>query len=319
MLQTEIYGQIIDFLKSVPKEKIPLIVILGPTASGKTAFSVELALQFSGEIISADSRQVYKYMDIATAKIKEEEKRGVKHHLIDVVDPDLKFTTFDFKKLAEEKIEEIHKKSKIPFLVGGTGLYIRSITDNFDFGQIPPNLELRKKLEKEAVEFGKEYVWKKLNDLDPIAATKIHFNNLRYVVRGIERAESQELTCPNWYRRGTELKEVSALSSRFSILKIGIEWSRELLYDRINKRVDEQIKEGLIEETKLLLQKYDRNLPSMTGLGYPQIAKYLDGEMSLEDAKDLLKKETRHYAKRQMTWFGKEEDVLWIDFSLFLH
>ncbi|MFA6089857.1 MAG: tRNA (adenosine(37)-N6)-dimethylallyltransferase MiaA, partial [Candidatus Woesearchaeota archaeon] len=279
--------------------------------SGKTGLSVELAKKFDAEIISADSRQVYKEMDIGTAKITEDEMQGVKHHLIDMVYPNESFNVYNFKNLAEKAILEIHKKAKIPFIVGGTGLYIRAVTDNYLSENAPPNLELRKKLEKEASQYGKEYVWEKLKALDEIEAMKIHPNNLRYVVRGIERAESREL-------RAEKKNKNSVLSSQFSILKLAIDWPREILYDRINKRVDKQIEDGLIEETKYLLSKYDRNLPSMSSLGYLQIAKFLNNEMTLDEAKDLLKKETRHYAKRQMTWFRKEKEVVSIN-SEFSH
>lgn len=299
------------FLATISQDKIPLIVVLGPTASGKTGLGIDLALKFNGEIISADSRQIYREMDIGTAKVTKEEMKGVLHYMIDIVDPSEKFNTFDYKRMAEQKIEEIWKHGKVPFLVGGTGLYIRSITDNFDLGQTPPDLELREKLEKEAEEFGKEYVWNKLNALDPVAAAKIHFNNLRYVVRGIEKVVSSQWSV-------ISNKEIQVPSTKYQVLKIGIEWSREVLYDRINKRVDIQVEQGLVEETQRLFAKYDGNLTSMTSIGYPQIAKFIYSELTLDEAKDLLKKDTRHYAKRQMTWFSKEE-VNWIDGASFSH
>ncbi|OGJ51457.1 tRNA (adenosine(37)-N6)-dimethylallyltransferase MiaA [Candidatus Peregrinibacteria bacterium RIFOXYB2_FULL_32_7] len=297
-----------SFLKNIPKEKIPLIVLLGPTASGKTGLSIKLAKKFNGEIISADSRQIYKEMDIGTAKITKKEMQDIPHHLIDVVLPNENFTTFDFKKLAEEKIFDIYKRNKIPFIIGGTGLYIRAIIENFTLGATPPNWELRKQLEEEASQYGKEYVWEKLKALDEIEAMKIHPNNLRYVIRGIERVGSLQMAV------GSENKNsCSHKNDKYHILKFAIDWPREVLYDRINKRVDKQIENGLIEETKYLLSKYDRNLPSMSSLGYLQIAKFLNNEMTLDEAKDLLKKETRHYAKRQMTWFLKEKEVVWIN------
>src|SRR3989339_771144 len=305
----DIFELVSNFLKNIPKDKIPLIILLGPTASGKTGLSVELAKKFNGEIISADSRQIYKEMDIGTAKIKKEERQDVPHHLIDAVLPNENFTTFDFKKLAEEKIFDIYKRNKIPFIIGGTGLYIRAIIENFTLGATPPNWQLRKQLEEEASQYGKEYVWKKLKALNETEAMKIPPNNLRYVIRGIEKVVSSQWSVVSKNKNSCFQKN----DNKYHILKFAIDWPREVLYDRIDKRVDKQIEDGLIEETKYLLSKYDRNLPSMSSLGYLQIAKFLNNEMTLDEAKDLLKKETRHYAKRQMTWFSKEKEVVWIN------
>lgn len=278
----------------------PLLVLLGPTASGKTALSLEIAKQFGGEIISADSRQVYKYMDIGTDKIPPEAQQGIPHYLIDIVEPDERFTVADFKKLAVEKIEEIEKCGKLSMLVGGTGLYIRSITQNF---AIPlENPLLRQQLLKELEEKGPQALHEKLAQLDPENAAKISPNNAPYIVRALEI-----------FMTTGKPKIDRKTPSPYQILQIGLNPLREILFKRIEKRVDEQINRGLTDEVKKLLQMgYPKDLPSMRTLGYREIVQYLEGKISLEQAVELIKQNTRNFAKHQMVWFKKDEDVVWV-------
>jgi len=290
----DITSTIQDHLKEANK---PLIVILGGTASGKTALSIKIAKEFNGEVISTDSRQVYKYMDIGTAKVTEDEMEGIPHYMIDVVSPEEEFSLADFVRKAKDHINDILKRGKIPILAGGTGLYTRAICDNFDIPRVPPNPELRDQLEKENT----ENLHKTLQDLDPDAAEKIHPNNRRYVIRAIEVAKAGK---PN-PQNGTP---------EYDVLKFGIEWDRDTLYRRIDDRAKWQTENGLIEETQGLLDKgFDPNLPSMSSLGYPEMLKYINGEMSLDEALELLQKNTRNYAKRQITWFRREPNVIWLN------
>lgn len=290
-----------DFLQKTSQtgEK-PLLVLLGPTASGKTALSLELAKEFGGEIISADSRQVYIGMDIGTDKIPEEKREGIPHFLLNIVNPDERFTVADFKKLAEEKIEEILQRGHLPILVGGTGLYIRAITENFSFPKEDP--VLREKLNEELARQGVDLLYEKLKKLDPENAAKIHPKNGRYIVRALEI----------FYTTGMPKKALRE-APKWKILQIGLRPPLESLFERIHARVNSQIERGLIDETKVLLAKgYSKNLPSMNSLGYNEMIQYLEGNLSLEDAAQLLKKNTCAFAKRQMTWFKKDTDVIWI-------
>jgi len=301
MLQ-EIEQKITEFLQDSNIQNMkPLLVVLGPTASGKTAFSIKLAKIFDGEIISADSRQIYKLMEIGTAKVKLNEMDGVTHYMIDEVDPDSEFTLADYVKKAKFYIEEILKHGKLPILVGGTGLYIRAICQNYNIPSVPPNPELREKLQKDYAEKGEDYVYKKLKRIDPENAARIHPHNHVYVIRAIEIATA-----------GMNKRDMHG-ESEYNLLKIGIDWERERLYQRIDERAQNQIDEGLINETKTLLQKgYTVKLPSMSSLGYPEIIAYINGKISLTDALSLIQQNTRNYAKRQLTWFRREPDVLWV-------
>ncbi|MFC1599452.1 tRNA (adenosine(37)-N6)-dimethylallyltransferase MiaA [Patescibacteria group bacterium] len=289
----DITSTIKDFL---PTAKKPLIVILGGTASGKTALSIKIAKEFDGEVISTDSRQVYKYMDIGTAKVTTEEMEGIPHYMIDVVSPDEEFSLADFVQKAKDHIADIQKRGKIPILAGGTGLYTRAICDNFDIPRVPPNPQLRKELEK----LETDQLHQTLKDLDPDAAERIHPNNRRYVIRAIELAKSNKQTPNNG-------------EPEYDVLKFGIEWDRDLLYKRINERAAIQIKNGLIEETQSLIDKgFDPKLPSMSSLGYPEMLKFINKELPLDEALTLLQQNTRHYAKRQITWFKREPNVIWL-------
>lgn len=298
---TNLIQQLESFLAQ-PKEKPPLIIILGPTASGKTGLSVKLAQKLNGEIISSDSRQIYRYMDIGTDKISQKEMQGVKHYMLDVCDPDKVFTMADYQRQATHSIKEILNKGKVPFLVGGTGLYINAIAENYQLDKAPPDMKLRAELEAELEEKGAEALHKMLEELDPLSASKIHPNNHRYLIRALEI--NLKTQGPKGNKRG---------ESKYEIFKVGIDWDREQLYERINSRVDQQIDRGILNEIKTLLSEgYERNLPSMTGLGYKEFFPYLDGEASLEECLEKLKQNTRNYAKRQMTWFRRDDEIYWI-------
>jgi len=290
-----------DFTSFIKSAKNPLIVVLGPTASGKTELSLKIAKKVNGEIISTDSRQIYKEMRIATDILPGKNRKGIPHHMIEIVSPDKMLTLAEYKDMALKKIEEIYKREHVPVLVGGTGLYVSAIVEGYAVPKIPPNEKLREKLKKEAEKYGAEYLHNKLKKLDPRAASKIHPNNLRYVIRAIEiNLESKKHKIDK--KRGP----------KFDVLMVGISRPRPELYERVNQRVDLQLKRGLIPEVKKLLKKYNPNLPSMSSLGVKEIIPYLKGKTTLDYATELLKKNTRNYAKRQMTWFRRYHDVKWV-------
>ncbi|MDD4352477.1 MAG: tRNA (adenosine(37)-N6)-dimethylallyltransferase MiaA [Candidatus Gracilibacteria bacterium] len=283
--------------------KKPLICLIGPTASGKTALSLELAKKFNGEIVSADSRQIYRGMDIGTAKISKEERQGVPHHLLDIIDPDQDFSVAEFKRLAVEKIEDILQRGKVPFLVGGTMLYIDAVTKNFEIPEVEPDLELRKKLEAKELQL----LVAELAKLDPEAAKSIDTDNPRRVSRALEYC----------LKTGKNFSEAGSKGPKlFDELILGIDLPREELYKRIDARVEEQLKNGLLAETKELAAKYTWDLPSMSGIGYKQMGMYLRGDLSLEEALEILKIDTRRYAKRQLTWWRGDERIRWISDSV---
>ncbi len=288
--------------------KLPkIIVVLGPTASGKTDMGLFLAKKFNGEIISADSRQIYKEMDIGTAKpkgrfIKDKKTYivdGIPHYLMDILSPKKKFSLADFKNFAVDSINDILSRNKLPIIVGGTGLYIWALVDNLDIPSVEPDYRLRKKLEKKKLP---ELV-KLLGKIDPATAKKIDLKNPRRVLRALEVAM---LSGSSFLKQQTKSKPV------YKVLQIGLDLPREELYERINVRVDEQIKSGLVEEIKKLVKKYDRSLPSMSSIGYKQIGSYLREEAPLAEAVEVLKRDTRRYAKRQETWFKRDKRIKWI-------
>ena len=277
--------------------KIPLIVVMGPTASGKTALGIALAELINGEIVSADSRQIYRYMDIGTAKPTPAEIARVKHYLVDFVEPDEEYNLARFQRESTETVKRVHQAGKIPLLVGGTGLYISAVVQNYDLPDSQPDLALRLQYERLAENEGVEAVYRQLALLDPVAADNIHPNNLRYVIRALEIA------------RLASHKATVAETSPFQSLLIMIDWNREELYARIERRIDEQLKSGLVEETSSLLARYNGGLPSLSSLGYNEIAQYLRGEVSLDVAIAAFKQHTRNYAKRQLTWFRRFPQV----------
>ena len=291
--------------------KPKLITIAGPTACGKTAVSVELAKIINGEIISADSMQVYKYMDIGTAKVTEEEKQGVKHYLIDELYPDEEFSIAVFQKMAKNALAEIYADNKMPILVGGTGFYVNGLIYDNDFTPGEKDEKMRLELEKEANEKGNEYVHDILKDLDPEYAETVHPNNLKRVIRAIEYCKDTGEKFSEYNAR-ERLREPA-----YDVKSFILNMDRDHLYKRIEKRIDIMIKNGLIDEVKELMKIYPDNLVSMKGLGYKEIIGYLKGEYSLEDAVYILKRDTRHFARRQITWFRHQSDGVWIDMEEF--
>ncbi|HHW30517.1 MAG TPA: tRNA (adenosine(37)-N6)-dimethylallyltransferase MiaA [Clostridiaceae bacterium] len=284
------------------------IVIVGPTAVGKTKVSIDLAREINGEIISADSMQVYKFMDIGTAKPDEEEMCGVNHYLISCIYPDQEFSVAKFKELALKYMDEITEKGKIPIIVGGTGLYINSLVYNINFSDTITDWELRESLRKEAEEKGNEYLHEMLKEIDPESAERIHKNDIKRIIRAIEVYKYTNKTISQHQR--TSRTE----PSKYKFLIYGLQMERAKLYDRINRRVDAMIRKGLVNEVRKLVEMgYDKNSIAMQGLGYKQILWYLKGLTTLEESIYLLKRDTRRYAKRQLTWFKRLEGVKWIN------
>lgn len=289
------------------KNKRPLVVLTGPTAVGKTALSIHLAKAIGGEIISADSMQVYQQMDIGTAKIKPEEMQGIPHYLVDEFPPDEEFNVVKFKEYANKYMEQIYEKGKIPILVGGTGFYIQAVLKDVAFEQEEVS-ECRKRFEQLAEEKGAHYLHLQLQNVDPKSALAIHENNVRRVIRALEYYE-QTGKCISDHNEQEKKKE-----SPYNFAYFVLNQDRSILYKRIDKRVDLMVEEGLVDEVKHLLEQgYGRDLVSMQGLGYKEICAYLENEISLEEAIYILKRDTRHFAKRQLTWFKREQDVIWVD------
>jgi tRNA dimethylallyltransferase len=288
----------------------PLVVILGPTATGKTKIAVDLALKIGGEIISGDSMQVYRYMDIGTAKIKPAETKGIPHHLLNLKNPDEFFSVAEFQKLAREKIAEIADQGKIPFLVGGTGLYIQAVIDPYEFTEQGNLQPYRHQLFLLTQERGEDYLHTLLSEVDPAAARKIHPHDLKRVRRALEY---YHLTGkPISDNRKAVAEKGQGKTSQYNLVLIGLTMQRALLYQKIEQRVEEMMEAGFLEEVQsLLLQGYAPELPAMQGLGYKQLASYLGGEGNLFEAINLIKKETRHFAKRQMTWFKRDPRIKW--------
>ena len=288
--------------------KQPLIILSGPTAVGKTALSIELAKRVNGAIISADSMQVYKYMDIGSAKIMPEEMDGIKHYLIDELEPSEEFNIVVFQQKAKTALKEIYANGQIPIIAGGTGFYIQALLYDIDFDNQDCNTEFRAELEKLAKEQGNEVLHERLKAVDPASAEKIHANNVKRVIRALE---FYELTGkPISEHNEAEQKKESPYNFAYFVLTD----DRENLYKRIDKRVDIMLANGLVKEVSNLKEKgYHRDMVSMQGLGYKEILDYLDGKCTLDEAVYILKRETRHFAKRQLTWFRRERDVIWFD------
>ncbi len=284
-----------------------VIVICGPTASGKTNLSIELAKRINGEIISCDSMQIYKNMDIGTAKVTKEEMQGIKHYLIDFVSPEKRYSVADFKKDAKQAIKEIIEKGKIPIVVGGTGLYIDSLIYEIEYQNIEFDKEYRKSLESRVKKEGLDILYNEAKQIDKIAIEKISPNDEKRILRILEI-----------YHATGKTKTEQEIESRknppeYDYIVYGIKWDREVLYERINKRVDKMIKQGLIEEVKQLLEKYNEFPTAMQGLGYKEVVEYLQGKITKEEMCEKIKMETRRYAKRQMTWFRKNKQTIWLD------
>ena len=290
------------------EEKKPkAIVICGPTASGKTALSIELAKKIGGEIISCDSMQIYKEMDIGTAKPTKEEMQGIKHYLMDFVSPDKRYSVADFKQDAKNAMKEIIAKGKIPIIVGGTGLYVDSLIYEIDYPNIEFDENYRKQLEEKSEKEGLEKLYEEAKKIDPHAIEKISVNDQKRILRILEiyHATGKNKT--------EQEKESRKNPVEYDYHVYAINWDREKLYERINKRVDIMIEQGLIEEVKRIYQKYDTFPTAMQGLGYKEVVEYLENKCTKEEMIEKIKMETRRYAKRQLTWFRKNKQTIWLD------
>lgn len=292
--------------------KRPLVILTGPTAVGKTNASIGLAKKIGGAIISADSMQVYRHMDIGSAKIRPEEMDGVKHYLIDVLEPTEEFHVVRFQKLAKQAMEEIYENGLIPIVAGGTGFYIQALLYDIDFTEQQCDETYRRQLEDLAREHGAEYLHGILREVDPASAEAIHANNIKRVIRALEfyHLSGKKISEHN----ETERQKQSPYNFAYFVLTD----ERAKLYERIDRRVDAMIEAGLVEEVKKLKSMgCSREMVSMQGLGYKEILAYLDGGCTLEEAVYIIKRETRHFAKRQLTWFKRERDVIWLDKQAF--
>ena len=285
-----------------------MVVLTGPTAVGKTELSIQLAQKLDGEIISADSMQIYQKMDIGTAKIRKEEMDGIPHHLIDVLDPSEEFNVARFQEMAKDALAGIYRRGRIPLIVGGTGFYIQGLLYDIDFTKEEQDFRYRENLQKKAKEEGAQAIHKMLQAVDPASAQKIHPNNIKRVIRALEF----------YHLNGRKISEHNEQESRkespYRFAYFVLNQNRTTLYERINHRVDLMLEAGLVEEVRRMKEAgYGKNLVSMQGIGYKEVLDYLDGKMTLEETADQIKKDTRHFAKRQLTWFGREKEVIMID------
>lgn len=288
--------------------KPKVIVIVGPTASGKTALSIGLAKKIDGEIISSDSMQIYKDMNIGTAKVTEEEMQGIKHYLIDIISPNERYTVSDFKKDCEKAIEEIISKGKVPIVVGGTGLYVNSLIYGIEYQDMNFDEEYRNELMLKAdTEEGLETLWLEANKIDPDAMKKISKNDKKRIIRVLEiyKATGKNKTEQEILSRQKELK--------YDFKVFGINMNREKLYERINLRVDKMLEQGLEQEVEQIIDKYEEFPTAMQGIGYKEMLDYFDGSLTYQEMVDKIKQESRRYAKRQITWFKKNEEIIWLD------
>ncbi len=283
----------------------PLIVITGLTATGKSALGVEVAKQLGGEIVSADSMLIYRYMNIGTAKPTLEERQGIPHYMIDLIDPDEKYSVALYQEQATKCLEVIIERRKIPLLVGGTGLYIRALTEHYNFPGTENNHELRQSLVRQAQKYGQEILHMRLTQIDPTTAARVHPHDLKRVIRALEVYYLTGKPFSYFQKRGQK--------SKYNLIMFGINMERQLLYRKIEERVDKMLRLGLVEEVQNLLNKgYDVGLTSMQALGYKEIIAYLKGKNTLTEAIYLLKRNTRHFAKRQLTWFKGDKRILWL-------
>lgn len=287
-----------------------VIVVAGPTGVGKTEYAISIANRFNGEIVSCDSMQLYKYMDIGSAKPDSNELAQARHHLVDVIDPREDFSVVKYNKMAKDAIEDIFSRAKIPVIAGGTGLYLNSLIYDMDFGVQGNNSVFRQKMTALAEEKGAQYVHELLKKKDPEAAERLHPNNLKRVIRALEACEN-----------GGSIRDfgnVSKKTADYDVIMIGLTRDRAGLYDRINKRVDLMVSAGLIDEVRSLMNMgLTSDDTAMKGIGYKEIIDYFDGKYSLEEAINTVKKNTRHYAKRQMTWFRRYKELKWFDIDLY--
>lgn len=287
-------------------DKPKVIVICGPTASGKTSLSISLAKKINGEIVSCDSMQIYKEIDIGSAKPTVEEMQEIKHYLVDFVSPEKRYSVSEYKEDASKAIEEIINKGKTPIIVGGTGLYLNSLIYNIQYNEMEVDLNYRRELEKEAEEYGLEVLYNRAKEIDPEAMEKVSANDKKRITRVLEIYNATG-------RNKTELEKKSRKEVPYNYLIFGINMERSILYDRINKRVDIMLEQGLIEEVKNLINKYSNMPTAMQGLGYKEVKEFLDGNISKEEMIEKIKMETRRYAKRQITWFKRIENIIWLD------
>jgi len=285
-----------------------IIVIAGPTACGKTEYAIRVAENTGGEIVSCDSMQIYKFMSIGSAKPTAEELARAKHWLVDEIDPREDFSVARYRDMAKDAINDILSRGKTPIIAGGTGLYLNSLLYDMDFSEADRDMELRQTLMDEADLFGPEYVYKKLEAIDPVKASKIHPNNLKKVIRALEGASNGKGIA--------EFSELTARTGDYDVLLIGLVRDREELYDRINRRVDIMVEQGLFGEVEELLEMgLQEEDISMKGIGYKEVIAYYDGQMTEDEAIDKIKQNTRHLAKRQLTWFRRYEDMHWINIT----
>ncbi|MCI5502954.1 MAG: tRNA (adenosine(37)-N6)-dimethylallyltransferase MiaA [Anaerobutyricum sp.] len=289
-------------------EKKPLIVLTGPTAVGKTNLSIRLAKKIGGEIISADSMQIYKKMNIGTAKISPEEMAGVPHYLVDELDPGEEFNVVAFQQMAKKAMKQIYENGHIPIVVGGTGFYIQALLYDVDFSEHETEEKYRQELVALEQEKGREYLYEMLKQADPEYAAIVHSNNVKRVIRALEY----------YHETGRKLSEHNAQqrenSSPYQFVYLVLNDEREILYDRIDRRVDQMMEAGLLQEVEALVKEgYERTLVSMQGLGYKEFFDYFDGKCTLEETVDIIKRDTRRFAKRQLTWFRREKEVCWMN------
>lgn len=290
---------------SQTKKKIPLIVVAGATASGKTRLAIDTAKRFGGEIVSADSMQIYKYMDIGTAKPTAEERAECPHHLIDFVEPDEEFSVAQYTELAHSVIRDIYERGKLPVMCGGTGLYINSVVNDVTFGETEKDENLRRELAELAEREGGEKLIELLSEFDPVSAKRLHPNNVRRVIRAIEFYKVTGVPISEHQER------TKRTESRYEPIMFCIDYDRAELYERINRRVDIMLKDGLADEVRrLAAMGYSRELNSMQAIGYKEMFAYLDGECTLEEAAESVKQGSRRYAKRQLTWFRRDERMI---------
>lgn len=294
--------------------KDKLFILMGPTAVGKTSLSIKLAKDLDGEIISADSMQIYKYMDIGTAKVTKDEMDGVPHYMLDIIEPDQSFSVSNYKDMATEYIRDINNRNKLPIVVGGTGLYINSLTYNLNFASVPPDEAIRNRLEALGDQYGNEYIHRMLLEVDEESGQRISIKDRKRIIRALEIYEITGKTMTEYN------KNFRSLNEDYDLAMVCLNMERSKLYENINKRVDIMIDNGLIDEVKHILSMgYHKDLVSLQGIGYKEIIQYLENQISFDDAVDRIKQGSRNYAKRQLTWFRRDNRIKWVDVDNFIN